>query len=66
MNQDLKPGQNDDLGRMCKALVESTLRDGKIKDAQAIVKGVYKKSLGAPKPGKPPVQDRIAAGGKAQ
>jgi hypothetical protein len=71
---ELAPGQNDDLGRLCKELIEHTLKSGKIKDAQAIVKGVYKQSLGARKSGKgpnfslpkPPVQDRMVAQGKRQ
>lgn len=67
---EIAPGHNDELARLCKELVESTLRAGDIKGAQAIVKQVYKQELGhrigkgpSFKPGKPPVEDRIAGGG---
>lgn len=63
---DLAPGQNDELGKICKEMVEKTLRDGNIKDAQIIVKHAYKQRLGKSRKGpapsfKPEVQDRIAA-----
>lgn len=65
----MNPGQNDDLGKICKEMIEKTLRDGNIKDAQAIVKHVYKHRLGKGTQGKAPsfkpeVQDRVAAMGR--
>jgi len=62
----LAPGQNDELGRICKEMIEKTLRDGHIKNAQTIVKHAYKQRLGSGHKGKAPsfkpeVQDRVAA-----
>lgn len=64
----LAPGQNDELGKICRQMIETTLRGGKIKDAQTIVKHAYKQRLGGGHKGKgpnftPEVQDRVAAGG---
>jgi hypothetical protein len=64
-------GGNDELGRLCKDLVEMTLKAGDIKGAKAIVQKVYKQELGSRKsgkppsfkPDKPPVQDRLHATG---
>lgn len=66
MNPELLPGQNDDLGKLCKEMIEKTLRDGHIKDANKIVRHAYKQRLSHGHKGhapsfKPEVQDRVAA-----
>lgn len=59
----MMPGQNDELGDICRGMVEQMLRDGHIKDAQTIVKHAYKQRLGGNKRQMftPAVQDRVAA-----